>query len=318
MSFYEKYLFSKTKKMNGKQLVIWMGRITLLLFLFNVLFIIGTMAISGMLLDIESEPGLVPGNIGFLIFGVINMLLIVGLILSSQWYGWKLALSLSLAYFGAVTFLIQIEAWYFMANVTFDPKLLPRLFLMGLPVAFVYIPLAVLILGKGKPKDNAKPSSTLVIPTMQWIWKLIVIAIIYILLYWNAGYFIAWQNPDLRTFYGSPGDILPFWEHTFNTFHSDSWLFPFQAMRAMLWVLCAIPIIRGSKVNIWWTAILVGLFFTIPQISGLILENPLMPLASIRLSHMIEGISTNFIFGMIIVWLLHREHYSFKDLFANN
>jgi len=86
----------------------------------------------------------------------------------------------------------------------------------------------------------------------------------------------------------------------------------------MLWTLCAIPNIRGSKVNIWWTAILVGLFFNVPQISGLILENSLMPIASVRLSHMIEGISTNIVFGMIIVWLLHGEHSSLKDLFGIN
>jgi len=304
--------------MNGKQLLIWVARSALLLLLFYVFFISGSMAISGMLPDIKSEPGLIDGNIGFLFFGIINTLLIIGLILSSSWNGWKLALLLGAAYFGAVTFLTQIEAWYFMSNITFDQKFLPRLFIMGLPVAFIYIPLAVLILGKGKTKDKAKTTLSLIIPVKQWIWKLITIAIIYILLYWFAGYYIAWQNADLRAFYGSPGDILPFWEHTARTFHTDPGLFPFQAIRAILWTLCAIPIIRGSKVKVWWTAILVGLFFTIPQVSGLIIENPLMPIASVRLSHMIEGITTNVVFGMIIVWLLHREHNSLKDLFGIN
>jgi len=304
--------------MNGKHLLIWTARTALLLLLFNVFFIIGSMAISGMLPDIESEPGLIDGNVGFLFFGIINTLLIIGLIQSSRWNGWKLSLLLGLAYFGAVTFLTQIEAWYFMSNVTFDQKLLPRLFIMGLPVAFLYIPLAVLILGKRKTKDNAQHTSTIAIPAGQWIWKLFLIAIVYILLYWHAGYFIAWQNADLRAFYGSPGDIIPFWEHTVNTLHSNPGLFPFQAIRAMLWTLCAIPIIRGSKLNVWWTAILTGLFFTVPQISGLILENPLMPQASVRLSHMIEGIATNIVFGMIIVWLLHRKHNSLNDLFGIN
>ena len=275
------------------------------------------MAISGMLPEIESEPG-IGGNIGFLFFGIINMLLIIGLILSSRWHGWKLALSMGLAYYGAVTFLTQIEVWYFMSNITFDQKLLPRLFIMGLPIAFIYIPLAVLILGKGKTKDTTESIAPIIIPAKQWIWKLSAIAIIYILLYWGAGYYIAWQNPDLRAFYGSPGDILPFWQHTIKTFHTDPGLFPFQAIRAMLWTLCAIPIIAGSKVNVWWTAILLGFFFTIPQISGLILENPLMPIASVRLSHMIEGIASNFVFGMIIVWLLNREHKPFKDLIGIN
>jgi len=304
--------------MKGKQLLIWTARTALLLLLFYVFFISGSMAISGMLPDAESEPGLIDGNIGFLIFGIINMLLVTGLILSSRWNGWKLALILGAAYYGAVTFLIQIEAWYFMSNITFDQKLVPRLFIMGLPVAFIYVPLAVLILGKWTKKNSAKPAFSLILPVKQWIWKLSTIAIIYILLYWLAGYYIAWQNADLRAFYGSPGDILSFWEQTAKTFHTEPVLFPFQAVRAMLWTLCAIPIIRGSKVNAWWTAILVGLFFTAPQISGLILENPLMPNASIRLSHMIEGIATNVIFGMIMVWLLHRKHNSLKDLFGIN
>ena len=301
--------------MKGKQLLIWTARTALLLLLFYVCFISGSMAISGMLPDAESEPGLIEGNIGFLIFGMVNMLLITVLILSSRWNGWKLALVLGTAYYGAVTFLIQIEAWYFMSNITFDQKLVPRLFIMGLPVAFIYIPLAVLILGKWKKKSSETPAFSLIFPVKQWIWKLSTIAVIYILLYWLAGYYIAWQNAELRDFYGSPGAILPFWEQTANTFYNEPGLFPFQAIRAMLWTLCAIPIIRGSNVKVWWTAILVGLFFTVPQISGLILENPLMPSASVRLSHMIEGIATNLVFGMMIVWLLHREHNSIKDLF---
>ncbi len=293
--------------MNGKQFLIWTGRITSLLLLFYICFIIGTMAISGMLKGMESEPGPLPESIGFLFFGVINTLLIMWLILSSRWNGWKLALSLGLAYFGAVTFLTQIEAWYFISNLTFDSKLLPRLFIMGLPIAFIYIPLAVLILCKRKSTQIEKSSSALIIPTKQLTWKLVAIAIIYILLYWSAGYYIAWQNADLRTFYGSPGDILPFWEHTIKTIKTDPGLVLFQAVRALLWTLCAIPIILGSKMNVWLTAVLVGLFFTVPQVSGLIIENPLMPSASVRMSHIIEGIASNFIFGMIIVWLLNPK-----------
>jgi hypothetical protein len=84
----------------------------------------------------------------------------------------------------------------------------------------------------------------------------------------------------------------------------------------MLWTLCSLPVIRGSKINIWWTSVLLGLFFTIPQNLGLILENPLMPIASVRLSHMIEGTTSNFVFAVIIAWLLHREHNSIQDLFG--
>ena len=302
--------------MNIILILIWTGRIVLLLSLFFILFVIGSMAVSGVLPDIESEPGLVPDNIGFFIFGILNTILIIALILSSRWHGWKLVLTLAFAYYGAVTFLPQIETWYFMSNITVSSKLLPRLFIMGLPVAFVYVPLTVLILRKRRMNSIIEHTAAVKMPVKQLLFKLLGIALLYIVLYWGAGYYIAWQNPDLRSFYGSPGAILPFWEHTTNTLRIDSGLMPFQALRGMLWTLCAIPIISGSKVNAWWTAILVGLFFTIPQISGLILKNPLMPIASVRLSHMIEGIASNFVFGMIIVWLLHREHNSLKNLFG--
>ena len=39
-----------------------------------------------------------------------------------------------------------------------------------------------------------------------------------------------------------------------------------------------------------------------------------MPLASVRFSHMIETATSTLLFGLIIVWLLHRRHYGIKDL----
>lgn len=115
-------------------------------------------------------------------------------------------------------------------------------------------------------------------------------------------------------FYGQPGESLPFFIHTAKTILHDPALFPFQILRVLIWVLCALPIIRGSRVNPWWTALLVGMLFSVPQNIGHILANPLLPIASVRLSHMIETSSSTFIFGAIVVWLLHREHKTVKDL----
>lgn len=144
------------------------------------------------------------------------------------------------------------------------------------------------------------------------VWKLAAIALAYLILYWNAGYFIAWQNPELRAFYGQPGEATPFLASLANTLRDDPLLFPFQILRAMLWTLCALPVIRGSRVNVWWTAFLVGLLFSVPQNIGHILANPLIPIASVRLSHMIETASSTFLFGVIVVWLLHRGHLPWR------
>jgi len=93
-------------------------------------------------------------------------------------------------------------------------------------------------------------------------------------------------------------------------------LFPFQILRAMLWALCVPPVIRTSRVNPWWTALLVRLLFSAPQNFGHILANPLIPVASVRLSHLIEPASSIYLFGVIVVWLLHRERHSLRDLFG--
>jgi hypothetical protein len=296
----------------------WIWRFFALLILFYICYLGGAQFIEGKLLNIESEPGLVPIGIGLLLVGIVNTLLITALVSSSRWSGLRLALFLSLAYFGAVTFVMQIETWYFLSNITVSAELLPYLFAMGLPVAFLFVPLSVLILGKARKQNVTIPAKTIAIPFRQWVWKLSLIAVAYVTLYWLAGYFIAWQNPELRTFYGSPGAITPFWEHTANTLRTDPGLFLFQVLRAMIWTLCALPIVFGSKLNAWRTALLVALLFSIPQNLGHIMENPLIPSASVRLSHFIETTSSTFIFGLIVVWLLHRRHGSIEDLFGSN
>lgn len=293
----------------------WALRFVILYVLFMVAFIIGSMTVAGELTDgAPSEPGLVPASSGLLIIALANVLVIAALILTSRWRGWKLALGLALAYYGAVTVLPQIETWYFLSSITVGPRLLARLFLMGVPTAFLFIPLAVWILGRGRGRAEASPDGALVMPTRQLVWKLAAIAFVYLVLYWGAGYFIAWQNPELRAFYGQPGQPLPFFAHTAESLRDDPMLFGLQVLRALLWVLCAVPVIRGSRVDPWWTALLVGLLFSVPQNIGHILANPLMPVASVRFSHMIETASSTLLFGTVVVWLLHREHRSIGDL----
>lgn len=291
-------------------------RFLLVYILFAVFLMLGSGVMAGKMPAGESEPGLVSDGAALLMIVAVETATVSALILTSRWGGWKLAILLSLAYYGVVTVLMQIETWYFLSGITIGADILPSLFIMRVPVSFVAIPLAVWIYGKGKSQPDITSNPALKMPASQWVWKAAVIAVTYLGLYWLAGYFIAWQNPELRAFYGQPGDALPFVTHTINTLSSDPWLFPFQLFRGLLWMVCALPVIRGSKVGAWWTALMVGIMFSLPQNIGHILSNPLIPIASVRLSHMIETASSTFVFGLIVVWLLHREHKSVNDLFG--
>lgn len=301
--------------MNLKKILIWAFRLILLTVLYFPVWILGSMAIGDLIPEVLSEPGLLSEEIGMVILGIINTILIVGLILTSRWNGWRLASFLALAYYGAFTFITQVETWYFLTEITVSPKLLPRLFIMGLSIPIIYIPLAILICRKWKKRDVATENPNMIMPFKQFLLKLGVIAIIYLVIYWLAGYYIAWQNPELRAFYGSPGEIEPFFTHTFATFSKTPSLILLQLVRGMLFAIIVMPIILGSNVKPWLSGLLVGFLFATPHLVH-ILPNPLMPIASVRLSHMIETATSTFVFGLIIVWLLHRRHSNLKDLFS--
>lgn len=80
----------------------WVLRFVLLYVLFIVFFMIGSMAVAGVVPDTAiSEPGLASETSGLLIIALVDLLVIAALILTSHWSGWKLAVSLALAYYGA-------------------------------------------------------------------------------------------------------------------------------------------------------------------------------------------------------------------------
>lgn len=219
---------------------------------------------------------------------------------------------LAIAYYGSFTFITQVETWFFLSDITVSNELLLGLFIMGLPVPILFIPLTIWICGRWKPSTTIE-NKYLVLSLKQFLLKLGMIAVLYVIIYWLAGYFIAWQNPELRTFYGSPGQIVPFWEHTFTSLIDSPGLFLMQIARGILFALITIPVIRGSMVNPWITALLVGLLLAIPHL-GHIMSNPIIPVASVRFSHMIETTTSTFLFGLAIVWLLHRSHENWRDL----
>jgi hypothetical protein len=90
----------------------------------------------------------------------------------------------------------------------------------------------------------------------------------------------------------------------------------FQFTRGMLLGLFTLPVIWMRCDHLGEVALMVAVLLIVPFNIGHILSNPLMPDASVRFSHMIETASSNFVFGLIIAWLLHRKLDSLRDLFG--
>jgi hypothetical protein len=292
----------------------WSLRFLILVVLFFVLVALGGGLVAPYLPDGPAEPGPFPELTGVLIVCAVNVLIIMGMIHSSRWHGWKLILWMSVAFYFIMTLVTQLETWYFLLGITVGPALMSRLFLQGMPTAFIFIPIAVLVMGRVRPLgDDGGVTAIEPVPVKEWLWKLGIIYIAYLVLYYTAGYFIAWQNPELRAFYGSPGDARPFLQQMAHIFATDPWLTPYQFLRTLVWVAGAYLIIRGSRLPLWQTALVVGLALSLPQNIGHILPNPLIPLNSVRLSHLIETASSTFVFGLIVTWLLYPKYANRKS-----
>jgi len=245
----------------------------------------------------------------------LNTVVLAHIILRSRWVGWRLIATTFFVFYGVMTFMSQIESAVFVTRL--PSGMLPRLFLMGALIAAPFSVLAVLILGKRKADTvNTERNARLVMPTKEWAWKLEVIAIAYLILYFTFGYFIAWQNPAVREYYGG-SDEGSFFANMSTVLANTFWLIPFQILRAMLWVAIALPVIRMMKGQWQETALTLGLLFAVLMNAQLLLPNPYMPEA-VRMTHLIETASSNFIFGFLIGWLLAQRHEFAKVPIAQN
>lgn len=235
---------------------------------------------------------------------ILETLVLAYIILRSRWAGWRLMTGVFVAFYGVTTFMTQIESAVFITRL--PPGMLPRLFLMGALIAAPFSVLAVLILGKRRADLAAtEPNPRLVMPRGEWAWKLAVIALAYVVLYFTFGYFIAWRNPAVREYYGGtdPGSLLAQMGHVLS---STPWLVPFQILRAMLWVGIALPVIRMMKGQWLETALAIGLLFSVVMNTQLLLPNPYMP-EGVRMAHLLETASSNLVFGFFVGWLLTRR-----------
>ena len=267
----------------------------------TIVYFVCFVVVSGALLApaAETSTGAEAGaTLGALfLVSLINAAVWSYLILRSRWTGWKLILTMFIVFYGVCTVMPQIESAYFITRL--PAGMLPRLFLAGLIMAVVFVPLAVLILGRARTSTNG--SSPLRMSAGAWIGKLALIAVIYVLLYFTFGYFIAWRNPAVRAYYGG-GELTSFASQIANLLRSEPMLFVLQAVRGLLWAALALPVIKMMKGAWWERALAVALVFAV-MTSQLLLPNPLMP-AEVRMTHLLETATSNFLFGWLVVLIL--------------
>jgi hypothetical protein len=141
-----------------------------------------------------------------------------------------------------------------------------------------------------------------------------VLVVAFVFLYMFFGYYIAWQSPALRQFYG--GSETP----SFVASLRANWtehpgIFALQVFRALLYVACLYPLVRMLPVARWESALAMALFLSV-WTTELLLPNPLMP-SAVAHAHLVETLSFSIVFGALAGWLLSaspRESGLLADL----
>ena len=277
-------------------------RVVVLAVLYFVCFVV----VSGALLSTGQPP---PGEASSALVSLLAVSFITAagfayVILRSHWTGWKLVLAIFFVFYGVTTVMSQIETAFFVTHL--PPGMLPRLFLSGAVIAAAFAPLAVLILGKARSNQSVTENpKRLNFSSGEWLVKLLIIIIAYIVIYFTFGYYIAWKNEAVRAYYNGtdPGSLLA---QMNSVVRNTPALLPLQAVRAILWTLLGVPVIRMMKGQWWEAGLAVALLFGVVMTCPLLLPNPFMP-EEVRMTHLVETASSNFLFGWVLVFVLTRN-----------
>mgnify|MGYP006289727891 CR=1 FL=1 len=291
------------------------GLTTLILFL--AIMIAGMIFPAPMGETTEQEQQQIMGLL-FLVLLVYALLLNL-IVAKSSWRGIKLFIGLLIGFYGVQTVIGQIEAFVFLTPLgekwgagsipmmQMPPGFIANQFFVWGLVALIGVPFAIMLYGKFKNEGKPAPGFWPHLSAKGWLWRIGAVIILYELLYFGFGYFVAWKNPAVQEFYQGtdPGSFLAQMQYVWS---ETPGLPVLQFFRALLWIAFTLPVIRMLKKPDWYGALLTGLFVSLPMNIPHILPNPYMP-ADVSTAHFIETATSNFILGIALFLLFRTKKY---------
>lgn len=197
--------------------------------------------------------------------------------------GPALGLTLAAALFGIETVMSLIEAVVFNNDLKMSMDSIWKGALSNL-LRDVLAGVAIALMWRGQSVEAP--------PVLRgFAWKFPAIAVLYVVCYFVAGAFIAWQSVEVRAFYANIGDIsLPY-------------LLAVQFVRGLMWAAIVLLLVRAMRGSLWSKALLSGLALSVIMDLQLLYPNPVMPWP-VRSVHMVEVGVSNFVFGALAALIL--------------
>jgi hypothetical protein len=280
-----------------KKVFIWLGLSILMMIFWIAGLTIGNMIFPSNLMEMSSDSN--SSLPMFFLVCALNAGIIFYFINNAWLTGWKLAGIVFLVSFGIQYFMSQIETVWFNESLKLSRNAILAIVSGGAVMTLLFSPTATWFTGNfGSSHKSANGSLNWDLKRM--IMRIILISVvIWPVVYFLAGYLIAWQFTEVRLYYSGTAEMATFFSIMKD--NVESGLYFFQIFRGVCWILIGLIVIGSIKGTWIHKGIILGLLFAILGSSGLILPNPVMP-DMVRMAHLIETAPSSFLWGFIIAW----------------
>lgn len=241
---------------------------------------------GGLLVALPAPAAAADGPLGagqaLLLVNALFALVLAALAEKMEGPGWRRAITLFILLYTAETLLSTIEGVFFGAYLHLPAGLQSGVAMIN-AIKSAIAALAVAALWRGPGPEAATPAGL--------VWKLPLIALVYVFFYFGAGMLIAWQSEAVRAFYLNGAGI------------DDRAVALLQLGRGAIWAGLAWLLARSLSGSPLAKGLFAGIAFAIFMDAPLLFPNPFMPWA-VRQVHLVEIGVSNFLFGLLAVWLL--------------
>jgi hypothetical protein len=254
------------------------------------LVLFGLYSVDALGLSLSEEVRAAPARL--LLVSLLQAAVLSYAIVRARWWGWRLIGAVLLVFYGVTTLMVAIEGVYLRNALPLD--LVIRLVVDGAITAAIFSPLAVLVHGRMKPGREEEMNLRLIMPWFQWIWRLALIAFSWAVLFIVFGALV---------YLPLAGALDPAALRAQDSSDLPTWVLPFQMIRALLWTALTLPVIRMMKGTWWETGLVTALLFSVLMGSNLLMPTDMS--SGLQVAHLIEVSGEAFVFGWIVVALLH-------------
>jgi hypothetical protein len=246
----------------------------------------GTM-LGGFVFTVDLPPAIADGPLtlqqAFLVVSGLVAVTMAAVAATARVRGWRLFVLLFAAYFLISSAMMQLETLWFNDSLKLPLKAVGQITATSAVAAVVTALAGALLFWPKASSAEPVPASL--------TRRVALMALIYVVLYYGAGFFIAWQSAAVRAYY-SNGVNIPFVPTVL-----------FQVVRGTLWAIIALAVVTRLKGSLMRRALVMGALFSVMTAAQLLYPTSFFPWA-VRSAHLVEVGLSEFVYGIVATLVL--------------